>query len=329
MVVSSLHLTEAEKSFFHEHGFVVLDRAPLLPEKAQIEALQTAMAACFRGDFDTGLYPDEWHWREGISRPDATREICNAWKSNDTVRDVVLAEEVGALGGQLYAHWNTARVGQDDLVWKPPRCGAAAVGYHVDSDYISTQFVEDSKGARSNSITVWIPLDDADEENGVLEFVAGLAQTCGPGAAAYVHRLPRSGGPALPAHGAAAGAGAGGARRGGPARRVVPPSGDCPSPRAGGLLLDPPPGHIARVPRKSVGPAPPRTGGALDRRGGALRGQAHLHLRTVQAARLKRAARGILSHHLATRGLRILNWCALIWGSRRSARRSSLHPPSP
>ena len=27
-----------------------------------------------------GIYPDEWHWREGISKPDKFREIVNAWR---------------------------------------------------------------------------------------------------------------------------------------------------------------------------------------------------------------------------------------------------------
>jgi len=47
---------------------------------------------------------------------------------------------------------------------------ASSVGYHVDADYISKQF---KNPRESNSVTIWIALDDADEENGVLEFVAG------------------------------------------------------------------------------------------------------------------------------------------------------------
>ena len=49
----------------------------------------------FRGEFDTGNYPDEWHWREGISKEHAAREICNAWKSDKTIASVVLNEDVG------------------------------------------------------------------------------------------------------------------------------------------------------------------------------------------------------------------------------------------
>ena len=31
------------------------------------------------GSNSLGIYPDEWHWREGISKPEKFREIVNAW----------------------------------------------------------------------------------------------------------------------------------------------------------------------------------------------------------------------------------------------------------
>ena len=43
--------------------------------------IKDRMPKLFRGEFETDIYPDEWHWREGISRPEAAREMCNSWKS--------------------------------------------------------------------------------------------------------------------------------------------------------------------------------------------------------------------------------------------------------
>ena len=54
------------------------------------DALVAAFERLFKGEFDTEIYPDEWHWREGISKPDAFREIVNAWKSDDAVAAVAL-----------------------------------------------------------------------------------------------------------------------------------------------------------------------------------------------------------------------------------------------
>lgn len=50
-------------------GFRVLDEATVAGLRARLPLL-------FRGEFDTGVYPDEMHWREGISRQDAPREVC-------------------------------------------------------------------------------------------------------------------------------------------------------------------------------------------------------------------------------------------------------------
>ncbi len=40
-----------------------------------VAGLQERLPLLFRGEFDTGVYPDEMHWREGISREDAPREV--------------------------------------------------------------------------------------------------------------------------------------------------------------------------------------------------------------------------------------------------------------
>eukprot|EP00392_Amoebophrya_sp_AT5.2_P014277 g14424.t1 len=141
-----LDLSAEEVQRFHDDGFIVINRPLLRPET--IQKLQQSMEKCFRGDFDLNIYPDEWHWREGYPDGPTTK----APPSTSTT-----------------ASWRTVRVAQDDLVWKPPHCGKAQVGYHVDSDYISKNFAPYAE----NSVTVWIPLDGADPENGVLEFVRG------------------------------------------------------------------------------------------------------------------------------------------------------------
>ena len=51
---------------------------------------------------------------------------------------VVLSEDLGRLAASL-AGWDSARVAQDDVVWKPP--GSGPVAFHQDSAYISRQFL--------------------------------------------------------------------------------------------------------------------------------------------------------------------------------------------
>ncbi|KAJ1460996.1 hypothetical protein M885DRAFT_508521 [Pelagophyceae sp. CCMP2097] len=172
---------ESLRAQFRRDGFVpcagVIDAA-------DAEALRLEFDRLFRGDFDTNVYPDEWHWREGISRPDAFREIVNGWKSSDVVARVVMRPGIARLAAEVMGWAAGARLAQDDCLWKPP--GAGGVAYHQDAPYISHNFTP----REDNSITVWIALDDADEETGVVEYAVGShAWRCAetPLAAAQFH----------------------------------------------------------------------------------------------------------------------------------------------
>ena len=189
--MNQITLTDSDRQFFYDNGYLVVSCAPLIQDQFLINQLKSQFEKCFRGQFSTGIYPDEWHWRAGISNPGVVREICNAWKSDDVIRSVVLSPEIGSLGGQLYPHWTRVRVAQDDVIWKGPQSTVKGhIGYHVDSAYISRQFEAPETELKtkaikelserynghdfstgSDSITVWIALDDADEENGALEYV--------------------------------------------------------------------------------------------------------------------------------------------------------------
>ena len=155
--------TAAQREHFATNGYV-LQPDVIRPEDR--DALVAAFERLFKGEFDTGIYPDEWHWRQGISKPDAFREIVNAWKSDDAVAAVALDAAIGKRAAELMG-WRGARLAQDDVLWKPP--GACGVSYHTDGKYISDNFTPRD----DNSVTVWIALDAADETTGVVEYARG------------------------------------------------------------------------------------------------------------------------------------------------------------
>eukprot|EP00117_Sycon_ciliatum_P045683 scpid75552/ scgid32804/ len=164
IVARSQLLTPAEKNTFWQNGFVVL---PSFLNMSVVDELRHVFPRLFAGQFSTGIYPDEWHWREGISLPSASREICNAWKADHSVRRVILSELIGRLIADLMNWSDGTRIAQDDVLWKP--AGGTAVGFHQDSRYISEQFVP----YENNSVTLWMALDDADSENGCVEYACG------------------------------------------------------------------------------------------------------------------------------------------------------------
>jgi ectoine hydroxylase-related dioxygenase (phytanoyl-CoA dioxygenase family) len=153
-------LTEDHKRRFEADGFLILDK---FIDAETVERLRARVEPLFKGEFETGLYPDEWNWQEGRDRPDRTRQICNGWKSDRTVASVVLSEQVGRCVAEL-SGWDGARICQDNVIWKP--AGAKALGYHQDDSY-SKWFTP------SHMVTCWIALDDTTAAGGTIEYARG------------------------------------------------------------------------------------------------------------------------------------------------------------
>jgi len=145
---------------FRDDGFVLLDR---IIDDDTVNLLRERYELLFAGVFESGLDPDEVNWRKGRDHPDATRQICNAWKGDRYVAQVVLHAAIGracaTLGG-----WPGARINQDNLFWKPP--GGSVVGFHQDSAY------EDWVIPRA-MVSCWIALDDTTIDGGTVEYIRG------------------------------------------------------------------------------------------------------------------------------------------------------------
>ena len=109
-------LTETHKEMFHQDGFAIVEGV-LEPET--IKAARARFPLLFRGEFETGLQPDEWNWREGRDSNTLTRQICNGWKADRTIAAIVLREDIGRACSELRG-WPGARINQDNVIWKPP-----------------------------------------------------------------------------------------------------------------------------------------------------------------------------------------------------------------
>jgi len=116
---------------FKQDGFIIV---PKFLSSDFVEKVKDRYEPLFRGDFPTGIYPDEWHWRQGLSLPNVTREICNAWKSDMTIASVVLTAELGKCAA-LLGGWEGARIGQDAIWMKPPEKGRE-INFHTDTSYV-------------------------------------------------------------------------------------------------------------------------------------------------------------------------------------------------
>ena len=124
-----ISLTQDDKAKFDQDGFVIV---PDVLTTAEVEAARERFPLLFRGEFETGVQPDEWNWREGRDSEQLTRQICNGWKADHTVASIVLREDVGKACATL-RDWPGARINQDNVIWKPP--GTKPLGFHQDDSY--------------------------------------------------------------------------------------------------------------------------------------------------------------------------------------------------
>ncbi len=145
---------------FNADGFVILP--DIIGDKNASE-LATRFEALFKGEFQTGLQPDEWNWRSDRDHPHDTRQICNGWKSDLLIAETVLNSTIAAACATL-AGWPGARLAQDNLLWKPPN--GKSIGFHQDASY--TDWV-----VPAEMISCWISLDEASSDRGTVNYVRG------------------------------------------------------------------------------------------------------------------------------------------------------------
>jgi len=158
-MIKKINLTN-EIDSFNNNGFIIFDKF-LLEENIKI--LKNKFDDLFDGKFENTIEPDEWNWKKNLSDPSTTRQICNAWKSDNLIRKIVCNETIGLIASKLMG-WQGARLVQDNILWKPS--GGKTLGYHQDASYVDWIVPQ-------TMITCWMSLDQTSQKIGTLEFVTG------------------------------------------------------------------------------------------------------------------------------------------------------------
>ena len=158
-MIKKINLTN-EIDSFNNNGFIIFDKF-LLEEN--IEILKNRFDDLFDGKFENTIEPDEWNCKKKLSDPNATRQICNVWKSDNLIRKIVCNETLGLIASKLMG-WQGARLVQDNILWKPS--GGKTLGYHQDASYVDWIVPQ-------TMISCWMSLDKTRQKIGTLEFVTG------------------------------------------------------------------------------------------------------------------------------------------------------------
>lgn len=165
---------------FREDGFVVI---PDVLQEETVKAMNAGLEDILRGTYDRDQKPDKTpkllkgvlKERGGTVGPIGfsgnlqnvkVLQVINVHKCNSLFRYIETNTKLGQVVAELAGWEHGARLGQDQVWAKPP--GAAPLVFHRDSPY----FMFDPP----HVVTVWIALDDMEEELGPLEYVKGSHQ---------------------------------------------------------------------------------------------------------------------------------------------------------
>ncbi|MEM6256068.1 MAG: phytanoyl-CoA dioxygenase family protein [Cyanobacteria bacterium P01_D01_bin.156] len=168
MQVSSLQLTQApalemtqtQIELFHQQGYLIVDN---LLDLDQVTQIVDRFEPLFNTQFETGIYPDEWYGRPGLSQPNATQQMTGLWRCDRTLASFTLSSKIAEISGTLMG-WSSARYGLDTCWIKPPN--APGVYFHRNNTYTSCI-------APPATVTCWIALSNVALKTGSLEIVPG------------------------------------------------------------------------------------------------------------------------------------------------------------
>ncbi|NJN86179.1 MAG: phytanoyl-CoA dioxygenase family protein [Leptolyngbyaceae cyanobacterium SL_7_1] len=145
---------------FHADGFLVVED---LLDKATVDALVDRVSPLFAGEFETGVYPDEWHWNPYLGVPGGSGQMTGVWKSDRTLAAVILSEKIGQISA-LLGNWSGSRLLGDSLWMKP--YGASETTLHQDSMYSFYHTPQEI-------VVCWIALSNAVKGASTIEYVRG------------------------------------------------------------------------------------------------------------------------------------------------------------
>ncbi len=161
MTDGRIQLSEEQIARYNEDGFLVVEN---LLDPELVERAVDRVDHLFAGEFETGVYPDEWHWTPNLGLPNAARQMTGSWKSDLTMASIILSPEMGQISATLRG-WSGARFLVDALWLKP--YGATETALHQDAMYINYN-------EPAGEVAVcWIALSDAVPGAGTIEYVRG------------------------------------------------------------------------------------------------------------------------------------------------------------
>lgn len=158
-------LTPEQIAFFHENGYLAL---PAITTEEELEVMRAAYDRIFaeRAGREEGNQFDLAGTDDDDDEPDLP-QILNPSKYAPELRDTLARANALRIVRQLLG--DDMQYTGDHAILKPANHGAATP-WHQDEAYWNPDL-------EYRSVSVWLPLQDVNEENGCMQFIAGSHKT--------------------------------------------------------------------------------------------------------------------------------------------------------
>lgn len=153
-------LTDEQVAFFHENGYLA---GVKILEDEQIEMLREELEKFFDANHDGRDLWYEYHTNESASPDTVLFHALGAWRVGAGFHDILWAPAFVQAAEQLID--GKVRFWHDQLFCKPANHGGV-VAWHQDYSYWT-------RTKPMAHLTCWIGLDDADRDNGCVQYVPG------------------------------------------------------------------------------------------------------------------------------------------------------------
>lgn len=153
-------LSEEQLAQFERDGF--LTNVPLLDDR-QCDALCAELEQFFQPEHEGRELWYEYHTNESTTPDTALFHALGGWRLRPGFHDLLWNPPLVGAARQLLG--GAPRFWHDQLFCKPAHHGGV-VAWHQDYSYWT-------RTTPMNHLTIWIPLDDCDAENGSLQYVPG------------------------------------------------------------------------------------------------------------------------------------------------------------
>jgi ectoine hydroxylase-related dioxygenase (phytanoyl-CoA dioxygenase family) len=153
-------LTDEQLSFYNEHGYVAGIR---LLDDGQVDQLREELSAMTGGDHPGHHLFYEYHSNESADPSTVLFHALGAWRITPGFHDILWNPAFTVPASQLVG--GAVRFWHDQLFCKPARHGGV-VAWHQDYSYWT-------RTKPMTHLTCWIGLDDANEENGCVQYIPG------------------------------------------------------------------------------------------------------------------------------------------------------------